>query len=332
MNQKYRFENMISNMYYKVWKLLEPLRNQIYLTKLNKYKNQFPEFATPILLIAMPGCLCVLARCLDFIPQKKDVVIFCNGLEDWETNYIKEHFRFNFLVTHDNTPFQHSMVLDYVMDAYKKPFIALDYDCFVLEADLFDKMSIIDDDIMVNTVYALKNPDEGLVIPETFFMTVNSPLINMIKSKYKVTSDLIRYDNIPARLIREISKVSIDKDHPIEFFKKEYMDTGRLWMALGLKDGYKFNFIEQFSIKETNRCFHIGAGHMNDRFDSYWYIRGSYFWRKALECCHDEEIKKRYYQKYGTMTSAYIRENALPVPFPVENAFYEKVDEILQEN
>ena len=233
---------------------------------------------------------------------------------------------------HVGKHFPHLMGLDYVMRAYKKVFIALDYDCFVLDADLFDKMSIIDDDIMVNTVYARKNPNDVLVIPETFFMTVNSPLVNKIKTKYKVTSDLILYDNIPTRLRGELSKISVDKEHPIEYFKTEYMDTGRLWMALGLKDGYKFNFLEQFSIYETDRCFHIGAGHKNDRIDFYWNIRGSYFWRKALECCQDEEIKKRYYEKYGQMTSAYIRENALPVPFPVENTFYEKVDEILQLN
>lgn len=321
---------MRSNIFSKVWGIFNSFRNQLYLIKLNKYNNQFPELETPILIVAMPGCLCVLARCFEFIPQKKDVVIFCNGLEEWETNYIKEHFRFNFLVLHEGKPLPHSMVLDYVMDAYNKPFIALDYDCFVLEADLFDKMSIIDDDIMLNTVYARKNLNDGLVIPETFFMTVNSPLVNKIKTKYKVASDLIRYDEIPTRLRRELSKISIDRDHPIEHFKTEYMDTGRLWMALGLKDGYKFNFIEYFSVTETKRCFHIGAGHKNDRIDSYWNIRGSYFWRKALECCRDEEIKKRYYKKYGTMTSAYIKENALPVPFPVENAFYEKVDEILQ--
>ena len=321
---------MISSSYNKVWKLFNSFRNHFYLRKLNKYKNQFHELETPILLIALPGCLCVLARCFEFIPQNKGIVIFCNGLEEWETNYIKEHFRYNFIVIHDGKPLPHSMVLDYVMDAYKKPFIALDYDCFVLEAELFDKMSIIDDDIMLNTVYARKNPNDGLVIPETFFMTVNSPLVNKIKAKYKVTSDLIHYDNIPTRLTRELSNISIDKDHPIEHFKTEYMDTGRLGMALGLKDGYKFNFIEHFSVTETKRCFHIGAGHKNDRIDSYWNIRGSYFWRKALECCHDEEIKERYYKKFGTMTSAYIRENALPVPFPVENAFYEKVDEILQ--
>lgn len=39
---------------------------------------------------------------------------------------------------------------------------------------------------------------------------------------------------------------------------------------------------------------------------SWWAVRGSYFWWRALETCEDEEIVFQYHQKYGNRKSSEI--------------------------
>jgi len=75
-------------------------------------------------------------------------------------------------------------------------------------------------------------------------MFLNTPVINEIRKKYKADSNLTHYDSLTNEIKQKLLSIGIDAAHQPEDFK-DYIDTAKLWISLGLAEGYLINFIER---------------------------------------------------------------------------------------
>jgi len=288
----------------------------------------FDNLDSPYIIVAVPGCLCELELCLRHIPIQQDLLIVDNGLTGWERSWFNDKHRQIPVLELGKKMIDHARVLDMILDNFGKAFGILDYDCFVFEPSLFDNLSKIESDVMMNALFCQTDNQLNIKTPETFIAFLNTDLINQIKQKFGVNSQSKYFFEISNEVRSQLKLIGVDKDHPLEQYKN-YFDTTRLWTALGLSLGYKVNFIKELNTREADGVFHIGAGSSHTSLNRYWAKRGTYFWRRALETCPYSELQEQYYRNYGPMKTADIHEKVPGLVKELGNVYFENVEKIV---
>jgi hypothetical protein len=265
-------------------------------------RKRFPDLSDqtgPYFIIGMPGSLHVVQLCLKFIPKYVNVVFVANGLEEWEHGWAREHLKVRSIITINKT-ITHGNVMDLLFEKYPYPFGILDYDCFVLNPSYFQQMQNLDPSSMLNAIFVTTNPILKLEIPETFMLYFNTPIINELKHKYRASSNITNFILLSKESRNQLSKIRIDQNHYPEDYK-DYFDSLRLLISLGLADGYKCNFIARFPpiSKSSSEVFHVGGVSVPKLPRNKWGTRGFYLWHSSLEANLDGELRKRYWEKYG---------------------------------
>ncbi|MGI6259095.1 MAG: hypothetical protein ACOYKC_04475 [Anaerolineaceae bacterium] len=284
----------------------------------------------PIFIVAMPGCLCELSLCLSFLTNDQAVVVINNGLSNWELGWLKEHLPNLQILQFSPYILDHAIILDFLLHSLENPFGILDYDCFVYELELIPQLQNLQKDELLSALFCQTDNDLGLQSPETFIAWLNPKLIKEIQKKYSVTSAGAYYSSLSEKVKNALKRIGIDEENPIEKYKG-YFDTTRLWVCLGYSEGYKVRFVKSLNTRESDGVFHVGAGTSHSSLKRFWSRRGTYFWRRALETCPDEELKAYYYGKYGKMTTADILDEVPEIKKQLGDVYFENVEKIVSQ-
>jgi hypothetical protein len=286
---------------------------------------------SPFFIVATPGNLHIIKLCLKFVPANQDCVVVLNGLERWERAWAQNHFKAKGFITF---PFlmAHEQVIDYLLDWMKKPFGLIDYDCFVFTRDYFEKIKQFPKKAVISSYYGFKSSTPGTVFPETFFLFINTPVIQRIKKKFGINSSIIPWERLPLAAQIKLKEIGITRENLPESHKT-YFDTLRVIMALCVAEDYEFHFPGDTSTNQTEAIFHVGSvatvpfrgASMKSRHEA----RGSYFWYKALETTADREIQERYYAKYGYLRALDVLEKLPNAREIIGENFFSTVERVI---
>jgi len=295
-------------------------------------ERKFPQISfknPPFAIIGIPGSLCEVSLCLRFVPDDQPIFFVANGLDPWELQWAKSNLKFDgFLEISSILP--HGDVIDLLLHGINEPFGIMDYDCIILNPSYFSKLWNLTNNTLVNAIFGQKNRELELDIPETFIMFLNAPIIRQICNSYQVDSNLTYYSKLNKKVKSKLHEIGIDRTHLPESFK-DYIDTAKLWIALGLAENYQISFIDRhYTLSEDFvNVFHAGAGNKTNRINSLWNVRGTYFWRRTLETCNDRALQKRYYQKYGNLKSEVIPQMVPDLCKQIVESYFEAVEKII---
>ena len=257
----------------------------------------------PYFIVGISGSLHLIEICLQYIPSDVNLILILNGMESWEKEWIRKHLQVNKIITIEKV-LEHGIILDLILDNTSDTFGILDYDCFVFDPSYFSLLRSLDDHAMINALFASENPNLNIEFPQTFIMYINTPVINYLRRKYHVAVSCRKYSQLSKKAKQKIATIGIDKKHyPEDFLGKEYFDTFRALISLGIAEGFQVNFLEKFNFSSSlGKVFHVGSVSNPNVLKNRWQRRGSYFWRRLLEVNKDNELKKRYYEKFGHIT------------------------------
>jgi hypothetical protein len=320
----------VQNGINRIYRLYKKTESQLLL---QKAKRDFPNLTginKPFFIIGVPGSLCVSDICFRFIPPDQPIVFVDNGLSKWESNWAMDHFKANGIVSLDRT-YNHSTILDFLFDNYPSPFGILDFDCLVLNPSLFTQLRQIEPNTMINSVFLQRF--RNMNVPETFILFLNTPVINNVRQKYGVTTDVISIDKLSSKVLLSLLTLGFNEenfryeDNKIE----NYFDTMRLVYFLGLAEGYECKFLRQYplDLQTYDEIFHIGAGHKTWSLNTIWNTRGTYFWRRSLESCKYPDLQHHYWSKYGNMSSDDVLTSAPDFCEKIGPEFFSFIEEIL---
>ena len=271
---------------------------------LRDYLRNNPAPEDTFFIIIMPGGLHLAKLALDFMPKHARRVIILNGADAWEADWARRH------LAHDgicriNAILDHWDVLDVLFDEVKANFGILDYDCYVFDSSCFERIAVIDDNTAIQACFYRENPSLELKVPETFFLFFNTKIINRLRKKYEINCSKYRWHTLPEKARAALPKIGLGQDMLPETHKP-YFDTLRGLMMLSLADGVPYRYIEQLpaSPAPSDIAFHVGGVSDPRNTAGIWALRGSYFWRRALETQASDELRTHYYRRYGKLTAA----------------------------
>lgn len=272
----------------------------------SKALRTFPnlsEVNNPYFIVGISGSLHVIELCLRFVPRDIDIVLVANGLDPWELDWARNHFKVKETIVVDRM-LNHGDVLDILFEKYPRPFGILDYDCFVLDPTYFYKMQVIDSRSLANGLFDHMNEKLKLEFPETFMLFFNTNSIHKIQQVYQVTSAHYNYFCLSPTVKRRLKTIGIDQAHHPEAYK-DYFDTLRLIFSLGYADGYRCNFLERYTTisNPAYKVFHVGGISCPGMPKTKWGTRGVYLWRRLLEEHPDPELRERYWRRYGSFSA-----------------------------
>jgi len=295
-------------------------------------KRNFPDLSNienPIFIIGLPGSLCLVNLCIKFIPEHQKIVFVSNGLDEWENNWARNKLDVAEIIN-IKRKISHGSMLDLLFERYPRPFGILDYDCFVLDPSYFLEIQRLKKTTLVNALFVFENKILNLDIPETYFMFFNTPLINKIIEKFQVNSMLTKRDQLSTIVKNRLLSLGIDQSHYPEGHKN-YYDTLRLLILLGITEGYKCNFIKRYPTiaKPYNDIFHVGGGHNTGDLTNTWRTRGTYLWRRSLEVCNYPELQKYYWDRFGWVPSRDIIKQFPEVCKKIGSDFFSFLEEII---
>lgn len=277
-------------------------KTQTSLSAAKQLKDLAGTTENPFFVIVMPGSLHILKVFMRYAPETVDFVLILNGVNQWEKTWLQSSYP-GFCKIILKTTLNHGPVMDLIIDNFGKPFGMIDSDCFVFKSDYFDKMQVLEEDVLLNALFCIRNEEIDLEIPQTYFLFFNPKLISVVKKKYHVNCDQYHYGKLKKQIRDKLLTLGIDESHMPESFKKLF-DTLRLVVVLGMIEGNRTNFIERFSgLSPNSEIYHIGAVYFNNNSKRLSFMRGSYFWRACLEKCEDPVLIEHYHNKYDSQTS-----------------------------
>ncbi|HAF61804.1 MAG TPA: hypothetical protein DCK95_05715 [Anaerolineaceae bacterium] len=271
--------------------------------KAKKQGKNLDDIYKPFFITAIPGSLHIIDLCLRFIPASQSVVLVSNGISDWEYQWALDH-----LAVDSNIRFKrmlrHADVIDFLFNNLDKPFGIIDYDCFVMKPLIFEKISAVKPGYLANAFFNYENPVIGLEIPETFLLFFNTPLMKVVQEKYHINSQRKKLKQLSRPIKKELLKIGINEENYPELHKN-FFDTLRLWFCLGIADGYAINYIDKLTnfFEPSGVINHVGGSSYNNKSNNIWDMRGTYFWRRALESCGQKDIQEYYWKKFGELKS-----------------------------
>jgi hypothetical protein len=264
--------------------------------------------SNPFFVVGVPGSLHIIDLCLACVPSDIDVILVSNAMEAWEQRWAAQNLNVRSVVTLGSR-LEHGRVLDLLLDHFRAPFGILDYDCFVFNPSYFHRLTSIAPRSMLNALFQFRGPGPGIEFPETFMLFFNSPVVRSLRRRYRASCRQVAYSQLPGGIRKRLAVVGIDATHMPEGYKSIF-DTLRLVLALGMAEGHQCNFVERFTASSMplDQIFHVGAVAYGDDARmagaSRWNLRGAYFWRRALECHEDADLRRRYRAKFGDISAS----------------------------
>lgn len=292
-----------------LWRPMAVLHDWFVEQKLNSARRQIRKqlesikgLPDPFFIIGVSGGLHLVKLCLSYVPKDVNIVFIANGLDSWEKRWINKNISVPTIII--NSLLDHRQVINLLLDNIQKPFGILDCDCFVFNPDLFNQSIYLTNDTLCNSLFVYHNPVLGIDIPQTFFLFLNTDLLNTIRNKYRISDSWRIYNHFSEVVKNQLLKIGIDDNHYPEDYRNIY-DTLRLIFSLGLSEGLLVNNMQKIPLVPS-QVFHVGGTSWPNHYsiDNLWQLRGSYFWRFALEKNPDESLRNHYWKTYGKLSSA----------------------------
>lgn len=304
-----RVEKYAKNSHPSLFNFYLQLRYRLNLIK-DRYKlnythsdfKKLENLNNPFFIVLIPGSIHVFEICLKYIPPSVNIVLVLNGLDQWEQSYVKSRFNYPSIFIREMT--KHGKILDLIFDNFKKPFGIIDYDCFVIDISLFERIINISNPSLMNAVFLYHDEVLNLDIPRTFFLFLNTPLINKIRKRYHLTADTCVYHELSQETKKQISKLGINDQIKL-MNNLSNLDTLHAILSLGFSKGLNVNFIERIDHETVSidEVVHIGGISKPNEIHSMYSLRGAFFWRKSLEAHPSNELRQHYYKLFGDKTS-----------------------------
>jgi hypothetical protein len=280
-------------------------------------------------IVLVPGCLHIARKSLDLIPESTKIILILNGLDDFEEKWIIRNLN-RYLTVKTPILVRHYIVINSLFNSGNESFGILDFDCFVYDANFFEQISQIKEDVSFQTYFAYENKNLGLSFPETFFLFMNASVINDLRKRYSVSAAPISWSELNSQLQHKLGLIGIGPKRMPEQHKSNF-DTLRLIMALSLCEKRPFNFLQK---KDCYTRFHEDIVHVGGvsypiGFSDTWKFLGSYFWLSVLEAEHDIELRQHYSKKYGKISARKLLDDNPTFSAEVEGKELETVDRIV---
>ena len=296
----------------------------------SKQLHSLRQIESPFFIICLHGSLHLVDLCLNYFPANQKVVLISNGLSNWEITWAKKNLKVDgFLYLPKRVV--HGFVVDLLIQELEHPFGLLDYDCYVFDTSIFERLSNLDSQSMLNALFVYTNSKINLDFPESYMLYLNPQPIRMIQKKYGVNSRVINYQSLPNHVKNKLLEIKIDEKHLPEEHK-DYFDTMRLWIALGIADGYKCNFIERYPTVSipSSEIYHVGCG-SSHRLDviSKWEARGAFFWWRVLETTDKLDLQHNYWNEFGKYNSEDVRKRNPNTVDKLERSYFDQIETIL---
>jgi len=256
----------------------------------------------PFFIVLIPGSLHIFELWLKFLPSNVDIVLILNGLDSWELSWLKE--RINAPTITIKRMVDHGKIIDLILDHFPKPFGLIDYDCFVFNKSFFENIKKIPDQTLTNSVFHWHDEMLNIDIPGTYFMFLNPKEINKIRGEYRSNCRTAYYCQLSNKIKNQLSILGMNNNGRL-MNNHSIFDTMHVVVALGISQGKSINFLEQYN-NESQRfedIIHIGSVSTPNKINSMYSLRGSLFWRKALEAHPSGELRQHYYKLFGEKTS-----------------------------
>jgi hypothetical protein len=254
-------------------------------------------------IIVLPGTLHLINICLPLIPETVHVFLITNGTEKWENEYLKKEFnnfpQFN-LLCFPGSSHNHGRVLNHLLKNNEYNFGIIDYDLFLFERDIFNRLEFLDNECVIGA-FEIRNDKIGIVFPTTHFMFFNIKLLQTIMGKYGIGAQ--EYRGIPRRLKKKLASIGLGYQN----FLKSYLltfDTLNLILAMALYENLSIKFVD------PKNSFHLGrtgSGGKKNPFILYPEL-------KFLEMPQNAIFKKSYLPLFSPFKSSCEVLNLLPLP------------------
>lgn len=303
---------------------------------LEKASSQFAlikDLINPFFMIGIPGSLHIMKLCAKYIPENVNLVLVLNGMDAWEEEKAQSILNPMGIIRLQNSGvITHGKVLDMLFRNMQKPFGIIDYDCFIFNESLFDQIMEFQPGVMLNSPFSKGSPNFGRM-PHTFFCFFQTEIVRSIIQKYKVNCGITSFSKrIPKKARHQLHIVGINEENYPEA-GKNYFDTLRLVISLGISEGYRCNYLNNADASQPENldAFHVGGVAEPNSTYGWWSVRGSYFWWRALETCEDEKIVFQYHQKYGNRKSSEIFDGFSEYRNQTKQSYFDIIERIVSQ-
>lgn len=308
------------------------IEKRLTLFNLRRCLRRMDQAANGFFMIVMPGGLHIAKLAIDYLPSDLNLVVIGNGLDKAEADWAERRLPV-FRVLRTRAMLMHHEVLDAIFAAWTPSFGIVDYDCFVLDPELIDRLSAIDGEATMNAAFYRQNADPKLEVPETFLLFFNAPVIRALMEKYRVATRPIRWNLLTREVQGRLGTIGLSESRLPEDHKP-YFDTLRLLMMLGLCDGHPYRYAAKIPATPapSDQAFHVGGISDPLSVKGIWALRGSYFWRKALEAVDDDFLRAHYGARFGRQSAQELLDENRPLSDQIAPELLAFCDGLLNRN
>jgi len=309
---------------------LAEIRKRLSQSDLERALRRMEQPERTFFVIVMPGGLHIARLAIGFFPSSANLVVIGNGVDKAEARWAERNLPVSRVL---RTPavLMHHDVLDVIFGAWDRDFGIVDYDCFVFDDGLIERMVAVDDERSMNAAFVRENANPPLRVPETFLLYFNVGVVRALMRTYGVSTRPLRWGLLSEPVRARLATMGIAEDRLPEAHKP-YFDTLRLLMMLGACDGHPYRYAAEIPATPapSDIAFHVGGVSDPRSVQGIWALRGSYFWRRVLEASDDPFLKAHYRSIYGTQTAQELLQAHPDEASRISPEFFAFCDRVLQ--
>lgn len=310
------------------------IKDYYFISKVKKQVAIYRDTPNPFFMVGISGALHLMELSLRYVPADVNLIIVLNGMDKWEQEWAKRNFGSRpIVIINSKYHIAHGKLIDMMFDSIGKPFGIIDYDCFIFDQSCFCEIQKIEPNVLINSLFKSSSTIDKLTLPHTFFLFFNTPLINVIRKKYKINSDYQRDfgSGLSTEVKGKLAEVGIDNNHYPET-GKNYFSTLRLLISLGFSEGYTCKILDGYPIgpQMGTAAYHVGGVSYPNWTKGWTNSRGSYFWRCVLGTNKDVELRQYYEKKFGVKEPDDIFREHPEYKTQIGQGFFDFVDRITQ--
>lgn len=290
------------------------------LSKIQQKQNLF-------FMVVMKGGLHLAKLSIERFPYKNNIILICNGATKEEVAWAEKEIEV-YKVIRSKHAVKHHQALDSIFKIWKLNFGIIDYDCFVYDQSVIDKMMSIDSKTLASSVFYTDNNLYRIKIPETFLMFFNYEVAVKVMNKYNISAKIYPIANLSEKVRLKINELGFSYNIMPEQQKK-YFDTIRLLILLSYAEGYHIKCIKNNYNSKYLAAYHIGSVAKPNVVSDLYSLKGSYFWRLALERSQYKTLKEIGYQNFGSITSQHLLEKYSEIAKKIDSDFFDICDILL---
>lgn len=241
-----------------------------FYSKLENKKDIFYMYFTA-------GLLHWVKKSLSFVPESVNVVLIGAGLGEEEKEWICENYEYPY---HNfNKWYSDHYVWEVLFLINEYSFGWIDIDCFIFNPDYFKKITQIDKQTGINTLFSYKDVEFGNHISDTFFLFINIDVLHTIWEQIQVSPVASKPDQPDdgslglLKVIQEdeneiIKKVMSSDENGYALTPKwnntmtrlKFYDSTIVYQLTLIALGYEIKNINEFcNEKQSKQAMHIGA-------------------------------------------------------------------------